>query len=122
MNEEMIQVLKVEPGKAPEQIELANTLKAMQEVVGGYIEIVCLDEDTCLVCNEEGKLQGLDYNRRLEGDIIAGTFFLVRDDGEGGFCSLSEGQLDVYKERFAQPETFQMEESAYDFRSPFCSM
>ena len=48
-----ITVLKVEPGKPPEVVSMANTLQAMQEMVGGYIEIVPLD-DACLVCNDEG--------------------------------------------------------------------
>lgn len=40
MNENEITVLKVEPGKAPEQVTIPNTLKAMQELVGGHIEII----------------------------------------------------------------------------------
>ena len=39
-----ITVLKVEPGKPPELVSMANTLQAMQEMVGGYIEIVPLDD------------------------------------------------------------------------------
>lgn len=39
-----ITVLKVEPGKPPELVSMANTLRAMQEMVGGYIEIVLLDD------------------------------------------------------------------------------
>ena len=40
MNENEITVLKVEPGKAPEQVTIPNTLKAMQELVGGHIEVI----------------------------------------------------------------------------------
>ena len=32
-----ITVLKVEPGKPPEIVSMANSLRAMQEMVGGYI-------------------------------------------------------------------------------------
>ena len=53
MKENELTVLKVEPGKAPEEVTIPNTLDAMQYVVGGYIEVVYL-EDACLVCNEEG--------------------------------------------------------------------
>ena len=82
MKENEMTVLKVEPGKPPEEVTIPNTLKAMQEMVGGYIEVVYLD-DICLVCNEEGKLMGLEGNRRVGGDIIAGTFFLAGDNREG---------------------------------------
>ena len=82
MKENELTVLKVEPGKAPEEVTIPNTLDAMQQMVGGYIEVVYL-EDACLVCNEDGKLIGLDGNRRVGNDIIAGTFFLVGDQGDG---------------------------------------
>ena len=74
MTDENIRVLKVAPGKAPEAVAIPNTLEAMQQMVGGYIEVIPL-EDVCLVCNEEGKLMGLPGSRRLGDDIIAGTFF-----------------------------------------------
>ena len=76
MKEKEITVLKVEPGKSPETVTMPNTLDAMQKMVGGYIEVLPLS-DVCLVCNEDGKLLGLEGNRRLGNDIIVGTFFLA---------------------------------------------
>lgn len=39
------------------------TLEEMQEIVGGYIEIVpCVDSTKILVINEEGKLENLPIN------------------------------------------------------------
>ena len=104
-----ITVLKVEHGKAPEEVTIPNTLEAMQQMVGGLIEIVYLD-DVCLVCNEEGKLMGLEGNRRVGHDIISGTFFLAGDTDYGEFCSLTQEQLNQFSQRFAQPETFRPEE------------
>ncbi len=46
---EHIQVLKVEPGKAPEYVSMPNTLKAMQDAVGGCIEAVGLDCGAVLI-------------------------------------------------------------------------
>ena len=69
MTDENIRVLKVAPGKAPEAVAIPNTLEAMQQMVGGYIEVIPL-EDVCLVCNEEGKLMGLPGSRRLGDDIM----------------------------------------------------
>lgn len=103
-----LHILRVEPGKAPEEKDIGSDLKSLQEKVGGLIECVYLDDDsgTILVCNEEGKLGGMEMNRRLGEDIICGPFFLVRDDGEGDFASLSEQQLEQYKEVFGKPEQF----------------
>ena len=66
-----VTIVRVAPDAAPEVITLPLTLENMQKEVGGYIEI-CYPFDegspldyTCLICNEEGKLQGLPANRAL---------------------------------------------------------
>ena len=101
-----INVLNVAPGKTPEPASIANTLHAMQELVGGYIEIGPLD-DVCLVCNEEGKLMGMEGNRRIGSDIIAGPFFLCSAPSDSDhFESLTEEQLEQYTKRFFSVEYF----------------
>ena len=53
-----------------EEATIPNTLKALQEAVGGYIETVTLDNGVVLICNEEGKLRDMPYNftaRKLIG-------------------------------------------------------
>lgn len=121
MKENEMTILKVEPGKPPEEATIPNTLKAMQEMVGGYIEVVYLD-GICLVCNEEGKLMGLEGNRRVGGDIIAGTFFLAGDNRDGDFCSLTQEQLERFGQMFAQPESIQPSEVEETMRIEFYSM
>lgn len=117
MNENEITVLKVEPGKVPEQITIPNTLKAMQELVGGHIEIVDY-QGACLVCNEEGKLLDLEPNRRVGQDVITGTFFLANSDLEGNLCSLSQEDLAHFQQQFAQPEALKQKDvqDAFGFR------
>lgn len=46
MKEKEIKVLKVKPHEHPEVYMLKNTLEAMQEAAGGYIDIVGLDDWT----------------------------------------------------------------------------
>lgn len=101
-----LRILRVEPGKAPEENEIGADLKSLQAEVGGMIECVYMEDGSILVCNEEGKLNGMEMNRRLGDDIICGPFFLVGDDGEGDFISLTDSQIDNCQERFAQPEQF----------------
>ncbi len=100
-------VLLIEPEKAPREAEIGSGLKAMQDVVGGYIEAVYpYDDPVALVCNEEGKLTGLPLNRKLEDyDIIAGTFFIC-GLSEDNFASLPPDLMEKYKEKFARPEMF----------------
>ena len=99
---EQIRVLKVEPGKAPEEVTMPNTLEALQAAVGGDIEAVGLDADACLVCNELGKVIGLPANRRVNGDIIAGTFLIVGST-DGDFCSLSDEDAAYYDRELSEP-------------------
>lgn len=101
-----LRVLRVEPGNAPEEKVIGADLESLQAEVAGLIECVYMDDDIILVCNEEGKLNGMKLNRRLGDDVICGPFFLVSDDGEGDFASLNDHQMNALKERFAQPEQF----------------
>lgn len=91
--EKEMRVLVKEPGKAAELREIPNTLEALQGIVGGYIETVWLSDNSVLVCNEEGKLQGLPVNFRIFGDVIVGTALFAGVSGEE-FCSLTDKQID----------------------------
>lgn len=102
-----IRVLIVEPEKPPYAAEIESSLDVLQELVGGDIQYVGLDMDTFLYCNEEGKLLGLQGNRRLDnGDIVAGTFIICREDGTGEEASLTVEQIEKYMRRFREPERY----------------
>ena len=100
-------VLIVEPEKAPRMASITGDLNSLQQVVGGYIEAVYpYDDPVAIVCNEEVKLIGLPLNRKLEDhDIIAGTF-IVCGLGEEDFDSLTPELAEKYREKFADPEIF----------------
>lgn len=50
------------------------SLEELQTVVGGYIEIVYLDDGEIMVVNEEGKLNGLSVNG------VATSYLLTHSD------------------------------------------
>lgn len=107
-----MRVLLVKPGEVPCIVEMDSTLEALQKAVGGFIEAVYpFDDPVAIICNEEGKLEGLPLNRALRDadgciyDIISGNF-LVTGLGEEDFSSLSPELLDKYKKRFWHPEQF----------------
>ena len=63
---EKISVLLVEPGKHPKIVKIEDTLKAMQCIVGGDIEVYRpFDDEVAIVCNEEGKMKGAELNRAI---------------------------------------------------------
>lgn len=101
-----LHVLRVEPRKAPEEKDIGSDLNSLQAEVDGLIECVYMDDGAIIAVNEEGKLNGVEMNRRLGDDILCGPFFIVRDNGEGDFASLTNLQIEYYKNRFAQPEQF----------------
>ena len=64
--EEKISVILVEPNKYPEVVEIEDTLEAMQKIVGGCIEqYMPFDDEVAIICNDEGKLNGLPLNRAI---------------------------------------------------------
>jgi len=117
MKEKIIKVLKVAPHSKPEEVVLNNTLEALQEAVSegadsvGLIEIIPLTDTASLLCNEEGKLIGLEPNRRIGHDVICGTFYVVGEDNKGNLTSLSAKDMEYFKVRFAVPEDISAEEA-----------
>lgn len=105
-DDKTIKILVVEPMKPCRVQEIGSDLESMQAIVGGYIEEVTpFNEPVAIVCNEEGKLQGLPYNRPLVDqnglpyDILCGTFFIAGVEGEH-FVSLTDNQIRTYKELY----------------------
>ena len=111
-----VRVIIVEGGKKPYEMELENSLAAMQHCVGGLVESVYErggPGQCALICNDEGKLLGLPLNRALrdeEGqiyDVIAGTFFICgAPEDSDSFTSLTDEQVAYWLKRFAKPEFF----------------
>ena len=117
MKEKIIKVLKIAPHCKPEEVVLNNTLEALQKAVSegadsvGLIEIIPITDTASILCNEEGKLIGLEPNRRIGYDVICGTFYVVGEDREGNNASLSAKDMEYFKVRFAVPEDISVEEA-----------
>ena len=108
-----MRVLVVEPERRPEVRRIDDSLKAMQEIVGGSIQPVHLENSVVLVCNNEGKSLDLPANRGLRDkngqlcDIVCGTFFLCcAPANRDHFTSLTPEQVERYRKRFYTPEMF----------------
>ena len=107
-----ITVLVVEPDKKPYVKEIPSSLESLQHEVGGDIEAVYpFEEPVAIVCNGEGKMNGLPLNRALRDDngeiydIVAGTF-LVTGLTDDSFGSLSPDLLRQFVTEFKMPEQF----------------
>lgn len=89
-----IMAITMEPGGNPVAQTIENTLEAMQGIVGGYIEVVPLGNGLLLICNEEGKLKGLDPTIWIGNDFISGSFIVCRSDGEE-FSSITAEDTEI---------------------------
>ena len=74
----------IDQGKEP-------TLKEMQDIVGGSIEIAYDDGKTQIICHEEGKLLGLpnndeatriwaDLSGNIPFDVLVGNVLILKDE------------------------------------------
>lgn len=105
-------VICVQVGQDPYLKEIDNTLSAMQNLVGGFIETVTLKQGLVIVCNEEGKILNLPVNKILKADgyreVIVGDFFIAGvgtdEDGEPDLSSIPEQFIDKIIENFSLPE------------------
>lgn len=111
-----IDVIMVEPMKPPRMVTLNDNLESMQEAVGGWIEeYMPFTDEVALICNEEGKMNGMPLNRAIYGedgrllDVIAGPFFIAYAPIESeNFLSLPEDLKQKYMQEFKQPQDFVM--------------
>ena len=110
-----MKILLVEPMEKPRVIDIDGSLESMQKIVGGLIQVIYPfdNPEVALVCNDEGKLLGLPFNRALRDDageiydVIAGTFFLCQAPADSeSFESLNDEQIKKYKEKYRYPEIY----------------
>ena len=105
-----IKVVMVEPHKNPTVTTIKTKLENLQKAVGGLIEFINIEDNVCILCNEEGKLIGLEGNRTLGDDILVGTFYICGSNNEGELTSLTDSQIEKYIQFFWKPQTFTQQE------------
>ena len=114
-NRTTMRVILCRPDEMAEVIEIEDSLESMQEIVGGLIEeyMPWEEDEVALICNEEGKMNGLPLNRGIfdeDGhlqDIIAGDFFICYAPIESErFLSMPPELEEKYLEKFELPEMF----------------
>ncbi len=112
MRKQTIRVVMCEPSRIARITDVGTDLESLQKAVGGFIETYYpFDEEVCIVCNDEGKLNGMSPCRAIFNeeqkiqDIVFGPFFIC-DCSTDEFKSLSTEQLEKYVKMFANPEHY----------------
>lgn len=88
--------------------EIDNNLKALQNEVGGYIEIPCFsrklsENNIDMIINEEGKVNRLQpqlaiYQDNKIVDVICGNIIFASSNEDGKTIGLTDEQIEVVKE------------------------
>ena len=83
-----------------------GSLRALQDLVGGYIEHVDMCEDAGLLVNEEGRIHGLPPNPFFGGAFL-GDVVVIGEPKDGGddFTPLSEYTANELYKIFEAKET-----------------
>lgn len=110
----MLAVYK-KPGEKAELIEVQNVLEDFQSLVQGNIEVVNIgpyiyrteriSQRYLLICNETGKLDGLDANIVLGSDIVVGNIVVVAA-GIDDFTSLTDDEAEKIKNELNDLDIF----------------
>ncbi|MBR1532474.1 MAG: DUF3846 domain-containing protein [Eubacterium sp.] len=103
------------------KIPMVDELKNLQNAVDGYIEVLPImnpynNKEYDLICNEEGKIRGLEpsatiYGKYINGDsrdnsiidVICGNALILANNGES-FASLSEQEIEFWKNQFNEKD------------------
>ncbi len=109
---QLVQALVVEPQCNPYMEVLSVRPEDLNAKLYGPTSVKYpFDDRVALIYNSEAKDRGEDLNRALFNkagqpyEVIAGTFLLV-GQGDGGYVSLTDEQLEHFAERFDCPELF----------------
>lgn len=86
-----MQKIKAIVKRADEKIghmtNISDSLENLQRIVGGFIEVIGIKPGVVLICNEEGKIHGLQPNMQIPGDYVVGDVIICGVDGED-FCDV----------------------------------
>ena len=93
-----------EPHKKAHHVWISSSLHNLQKTVGGYIETLTLAQDMVIICNEEGRLAGLEHNCFICGHDFVGTIIIagVKDE-EFASCKIDSKRMkDLFPGLFAE--------------------
>ena len=77
-----MKIVKKLPGMAAEVIDIEINLESLQKEVCGMIEAVTLFEGSSFICNEEGRLLGMEPNIIINEVGFVGPLLVVGVQGE----------------------------------------
>ena len=108
----MITVLMIEPGEHPCIALLKPTMQAFNLAVSigadeiGQAEAKHIGPDVYMIYNTDLYFAGLDGNRKIGKDILAGAIYVIGVNKRKVPRSLREDEIRMYMTRYWKPEFF----------------
>ena len=115
----------VKPMEHPKAVVIPNNITAFNRLVSmdNYYtcdaEILLIESYIGILRNSEGSLLNLKGNRKVNDEIIAGTFFVVGFDEHGFIASLSDDNIQKFSERFWEIEEYTDKEVSKNYWNNF---
>lgn len=110
----MITALIVEVGKPPAIAKIEPSLKTLCTLIG-EAEAKQIDKNIYIIFNKDRFLSGFEANRKINNDIICGTFYVIATDENGHLISLTLKELEKYSKQFWFPQKFSYEETVQNY-------
>ena len=107
-----MRIVRVQPMKSAEIIDVDGSYDSFRKEIGGMVERTFpFDDPVVIICNEDGKHMGLQPNRSVRYksgyvDVIVGTFLLTGLKKNLEEKSLSIELAEKYRKMFEIPEMF----------------
>lgn len=110
--EERISAILVKKNDFAKAVRIVNSMDVFYKAIDcRMIEPIVLDDQTLILCDEEGRLTQKEFNRAIydeNGKVvnqIVGDFLIVGNDRENGdFTSLSKEQIEKYTKLYHDPQ------------------
>lgn len=102
-----MRVLIKRVGEPIKEFEIDSGLDSFQKFVGGYIEPVQITDNVYVICNEEGKLLGMDGNLYMSSkkygiyDCIVGDVIFARFNDDGEYESLTDEDVNEVRSKIS---------------------
>lgn len=99
-----MRILFRKPSNQPLQLmEVENELKPIQDLIGGYLQVVDIGQKVICILDEEGMLKGCspNYYHDMYGMILGNVIFCGVDGGE--FTSLTDKQIEYVADYIGFP-------------------
>ena len=119
-----IRVLMIKPMERPKVGYVPCNAKLLNKVFNyddytNNAEIMIMEKNVGILRNKNGAILDLKGNRKVSGEIIAGTFFVVGIDDNGFISSLSESDILKYTDRFRNIEIYTNRETLKSYWNKF---